>query len=158
TLSATCAWVLSRLIGERDVSVIALALFSLGFAFFAAVGIVTLRRGMRYGEGSMLAKLVEFRVNLLITFFCAALLILLIKATRLLLPAKSFFDFSKLVGGSSEPFIVDPPGVTGQKLCELIAKYGVPPDSFRKRIACDEDYENLEPFTAEEVDEIYGIA
>ena len=50
TLSATCAWVLSRLIGERDVSVIALALFSLGFAFFAAVGIVTLRRGMRYGE------------------------------------------------------------------------------------------------------------
>ena len=106
----------------------------------------------------MLAKLVELRVNLLITFFGAALIILLIKATPLLLPAKYYFDFSNLVGGSSEPFIVDPPGVTGQKLCELIAKYGVPPDSFRKRIACDEDYENLEPFTAEEVDEIYGIA
>jgi hypothetical protein len=49
-LSAICAWVLSRLIGERDVSAIVLLLFSLGFAFFAAVGILTLRRGIRHGD------------------------------------------------------------------------------------------------------------
>jgi len=105
----------------------------------------------------MLAKFADLRVNLLITFFGAALIILLIKITPLLLPAKYYFDFSKLVGGDSEPFIVDPPGVTGQMLCEFIEKYGVPPESFRKRIACNEDYEVSSPFTPEEVDEIYGI-
>jgi len=49
-LSSTCAWVMSRLIGERDVSIVVLSLFSLGFAFFAAVGILSLRRGLWPGD------------------------------------------------------------------------------------------------------------
>ena len=49
-LSAICAWVLSRLVGEPDVSVIVLSLFSLGFAFFAAVGILALRKSTRHGD------------------------------------------------------------------------------------------------------------
>jgi hypothetical protein len=93
------------------------------------------------------------------TFLGAAVIILLIKVTPLLLPAKYYFDFSKLVGGDSEPFIVDPPGVTGTMLCELITKHGVPKESFRKRIVCNEDFERGgPPFTAEEINEIYGIA
>ena len=49
-LSAVCAWVVSLLAAEKDISWIVLILFSLGFVFFAAAGILTLRRGVQQGN------------------------------------------------------------------------------------------------------------
>jgi len=105
----------------------------------------------------MFEKLASLRVNLLIVFVGAPLIILMIKAVSLLLPPKYYFSFSKLVAGSSEPFIVDPPGITAKKLCEVLARDGIPRSTFRGQIrTCDRDYER--PISPREMDEIYGIA
>jgi hypothetical protein len=46
-LSAICAWALSLLAAEKDVSWVAVSLFLMGFVFFAAAGIFSLRRRMQ---------------------------------------------------------------------------------------------------------------
>jgi hypothetical protein len=105
----------------------------------------------------VLEKLASVRVNLLIVFLGAPLIILMIKAVSLLLPPKYYFSFSKLVAGSSEPFIVDPPGITAKKLCEVMARAAIPKSAFRGQIrTCDRDYER--PISPEEMDQIYSIA
>jgi hypothetical protein len=107
-----------------------------------------------------------FRGNFLIAFAGAALIIFLIKVTPLLLPAKYYFSFSSLMGSDSEPFIVEPPGVTGQKLCALLEKYDIPKDRFARHIDCSLDYVK-EPktgssgesaFLPQEKDKIYTVA
>jgi hypothetical protein len=105
----------------------------------------------------MLAKLVRLRVNFVIVFVGASLIILLIKLTSILLPPKYYFNFSKLVAGGSEPFIVDPPGVTGSKLCEVMTRYAIPENLFNRPIPCGEDYE-LNRISREEIDNIYTTA
>ena len=105
-----------------------------------------------------------FRGNFVIAFAGAALIIFLIKVTPLLLPAKYYFSFSSLMGSDTEPFIVDPPGVTGHKLCALLSKYDIPRDRFSSNIDCSLDYVSApqssvyEPFQASEKDRIYTVA
>jgi hypothetical protein len=107
-----------------------------------------------------------FRGNFLIAFVGAALIIFLIKITPLLLPAKYYFSFSALMGSDTEPFIVEPPGVTGQKLCALLEKYDIPKDRFSRHIDCSLNYvsepkagSSIEsPFLPQEKDRIYTVA
>jgi hypothetical protein len=80
-----------------------------------------------------------FRGNFLIAFAGAAIIIFMIKVTPLILPAKYYFSFANLVGYNSEPFIVEPPGVTGEKLCALLEKYDIPKERFA-RVDCKLDY------------------
>lgn len=105
----------------------------------------------------MFEKLAHLRVNLLIVFVGAPLIILLIKSASLLLPPKYYFSFSKLVAGSSEPFIVDPPGITAKKLCEVLARQAIPASAFHGQIrTCNRDYER--PLSSQEMDQVYSIA
>jgi hypothetical protein len=104
-----------------------------------------------------------FRGNFLVAFCGAALIVFLIKITPLVLPAKYYFSFSSLVGSGSEPFIVDPPGVTGQKLCGLLEKYDIPRERFTY-INCKLNYAEETKsgvagtaFTPEERDKIYTV-
>ncbi len=105
-----------------------------------------------------------FRGNFLIAFAGAALIIFLIKITPLLLPAKYYFSFSSLMGSDTEPFIVEPPGVTGKKLCALLEKYDIPKDRFARQIDCSLDYVKetktslKSPFLPREKDKIYSVA
>jgi hypothetical protein len=111
-------------------------------------------------------ELKAFRGNFLIAFAGAALIIFLIKVTPLLLPAKFYFSFSSLMGSDTEPFIVEPPGVTGQKLCALLEKYDIPKDRFSRQIDCSLDYVReansagsmQSPFLPQEKDKIYTVA
>jgi hypothetical protein len=113
-----------------------------------------------------LQEIKAFRGNFLIAFAGAALIIFLIKVTPLLLPAKYYFSFSSLMGSDTEPFIVEPPGVTGQKLCALLEKYDIPKDRFARQIDCSLDYvketkarSSIEaPFLPQEKDKIYTVA
>ena len=73
----------------------------------------------------MLHGLFNLRANALIVFAGAFLVIFLIKASAYLLPAQYYFSFSKLVAGDRGPFLVDPPSVSGQKMCGLLKKYRV---------------------------------
>lgn len=106
----------------------------------------------------MLTKFADLRINFVITFFGAALIMLMIKVTPLLLPSY-YFNFSTLLGGSSEPFIVDPPGVTGKKLCELMRAHGISESSFKQHISCDVNFAESGAtkslFSPEEADKIY---
>jgi hypothetical protein len=107
-----------------------------------------------------------FRGNFIVAFAGAALIIFLIKVTPLLLPAKFYFSFSSLMGSDTEPFIVEPPGVTGRKLCGLLEKYDIPKDRFSREINCSLDYVSettagaaiYEPFQPQEKDRIYTVA
>ena len=106
-----------------------------------------------------------FRGNFLIAFAGAAIIIFMIKVTPLILPAKYYFSFANLVGYSSEPFIVEPPGVTGEKLCALLEKYDIPKDRFA-RVDCKLDYAAESKaneagdaqFSIEDKDRIYSLA
>ncbi|RIA54997.1 hypothetical protein [Dichotomicrobium thermohalophilum] len=69
----------------------------------------------------MLHKILTVRVNLALVFLGAFSVMLLIKLTSLL-PAQYYFSFSKLVSGDRGPFLVDPPSVSGAKLCELLRR------------------------------------
>lgn len=60
------------------------------------------------------------RVNAVILFIGAFLIMGAIKLTALLLPEQYYFRFSSLVSSEASPFIVEPPGVTYAKLCDLI--------------------------------------
>jgi hypothetical protein len=102
-------------------------------------------------------KLASLRVNFLIVFLGAPLIILMIKGISLLLPPQYYFSFSKLVAGSSEPFIVDPPAITSKKLCEVMAREAISRSAFYWRVrTCDRDFER--PLSPEEVDWVYAMA
>ena len=75
-------------------------------------------------------SLFAFRVNFAITFLGAFLLMFLIRLTGLL-PSQYYFSFSKLVAGDRGPFLVDPPSVTGAKLCELLRANGISPETMQ---------------------------
>ena len=105
----------------------------------------------------MFEKLAGLRVNFLIVFLGAPLIILMIKGASLLLPPQYYFSFSKLVGGSSEPFIVDPPGITAKKLCEVMAREAISRSAFRGQIrTCDRDF--VRSLSPQEIDWVYAVA
>jgi hypothetical protein len=104
----------------------------------------------------MFTKFLTLRVNFVIVFVGPLFVLLLIKELSAFLPNKYYFNFSTLVGGSSEPFIVDPPTVTGPKLCEMMARHGIPTTTFNRPIPCNERFENR--LSRDEVDKIYNIA
>src|SRR5262249_13529621 len=116
-----------------------------------------------WGAGMKSLDIAEFRGNFLVAFIAAALIIFLIKITPLLLPAKFYFSFAKLVGYNSEPFIVDPPGVTGEKLCALFKKYDIQDEGFG-HVDCNLNYEekgrsaHAGEFTLQDKDKVYTLA
>lgn len=105
-----------------------------------------------------------FRGNFLIAFAGAALIIFLIKITPHILPAKYYFSFSKIMASDSEPFIVDPPGITGKKLCAILDKYAIQKEKFQSHIDCGQDYEpesissTVTRLSVEDKDRIYTLA
>lgn len=110
-----------------------------------------------------LQEINAFRGNFLIAFAGAALIIFAIKVTPLLLPAKYYFSFSTLMGDGTEPFIVDTPAVTGQKLCAVLEKYDIASERFDQvncslKFAKDESAMGRVNFTTEERDKIYTLA
>jgi hypothetical protein len=75
------------------------------------------------------------RVNAIIVFAGAFLIMGAIQLTALL-PEKYYFRFSNLVSSESSPFMVDPPGVTYTKLCELIRKNRLEKPAFAATLNC----------------------
>lgn len=104
----------------------------------------------------MFNKALELRVNFVVAFGGALAIIFLIKAISAFLPAAYYFNFSKLMSGNSEPLIIEPPSVTGKKLCEILDRYDIPRDSFNRPITCTPEFAFT--FTPEQIDKIYGIA
>jgi len=78
----------------------------------------------------MLRNILTVRVNLALIFLGAFSVMLLIKLTSLL-PNQYYFSFSKLVSGDRGPFLVDPPSVSGAKLCELLRKNRISSEDLR---------------------------
>jgi hypothetical protein len=115
------------------------------------------------GVPIMLTKLSSYRVNLVIVFFGAAFILFLIKLTPLLLPKKYYFSFSMLFSNASEqPFIIDPPTISGQRLCQLMRTHHISPRVFKRTVDCDLTFaavESTKPvFSKEQVDEVYALA
>jgi len=82
-------------------------------------------------------SLLYLRVNLTIVFLGALAVLFLIRLTALL-PTKYYFSFSKLVAGESGPFLVDPPSVSGRKLCNLLRKNGIPAEQLEaSQVNCE---------------------
>jgi hypothetical protein len=111
----------------------------------------------------MLETLLKLRVNFLIVFLGAFLLMFLIKLTSLM-PSQYYFSFSKLVSSDRGPFIVDPPSITGAKLCELLRKNNISTEQIGiSDVDCRVIYEdsakqsNAKPLSPEVQDQIYGI-
>ena len=111
----------------------------------------------------MLETLLKLRVNFLIVFLGAFLLMFLIKLTSLV-PSQYYFSFSKLVSSDRGPFIVDPPSITGAKLCELLRKNNISTEQIGiSDVDCRVIYEdsarqsNAKPLSPEVQDQIYGI-
>src|SRR5438270_10511522 len=104
----------------------------------------------------MIDRILQFKVNFVLLFGGALAIILLIKTTTLLLPAKYYFNFTKLVGGDSEPLLVDPPSVTGAKLCEVMARFAIPAGTFTRPVSCTANHENS--LSAAQIDQLYSIA
>lgn len=74
---------------------------------------------------SVMREFLSLRSNVLIVFAGAFAVIFLIKLTSLL-PEKYYFSFSSLYSGSdAQPFLIDPPGVSGQKFCEILKKNNI---------------------------------
>jgi len=114
--------------------------------------------------GRVMRSLFAFRVNFAITFLGAFLLMFLIRLTALL-PSQYYFSFSKLVAGDRGPFLVDPPSVTGAKLCELLRANGISPETMQSTsVDCrlvreQEEKRSRGPkFSAAAIDRIYGVA
>src|SRR5258708_27954435 len=108
----------------------------------------------------MLARLAAYKVNVLIVFVGAPLIIFLIKLTPLILPPQYYFNFSNLVARGSEPFIAAPPRITGAKLCELMRLHHISESSFQSTISCTANFQEAksshEPlYSNEAIDEIY---
>ncbi len=107
--------------------------------------------------------LFAFRVNFAITFLGAFLLIFLIRLTALL-PSQYYFSFSKLVAGDRGPFMIDPPSVTGAKLCELLRANHISAETLRStsvdcRLVREGDKKQDGPrLSTEAIDRIYSVA
>ena len=84
---------------------------------------------------SLLAGLGKMRLNALIVFAGAFGVIGLVKLTSLL-PEQYYFRFSNLVSSSGSPFIVQPPGVTYSKLCDLVEKNRISDPKFTASLHC----------------------
>ncbi len=111
----------------------------------------------------MFDAILKVRVNFVIVFFGAFLLMFLIKLTSLL-PSQYYFSFSKLVSSDRGPFIVDPPSVTGAKLCELLRKNNISAEQMGTgSVDCRAVYEGAPKSTdqgalaPEAQDQVYGI-
>jgi len=107
-------------------------------------------------------NILSFRVNLALVFLGAFTVMLLIKATSLL-PDQYYFSFSKLVAGDRGPFLVDPPSISGAKLCELLRKNRISSEDLATvQIDCnagrvsDNAVPSSAPFTPEAIDVIYN--
>ncbi|MGE0626540.1 MAG: hypothetical protein AB7O43_01850, partial [Hyphomicrobiaceae bacterium] len=83
----------------------------------------------------MVRYLLGFRANVAILFFGAFAVMALIKLTAYL-PGKYYFSFSKLFAGASEPFVVDPPSVTGAKLCALMSRHNLSSSDIGQHVDC----------------------
>ncbi len=114
----------------------------------------------------MLKSFLYLRVNLAIMLLGAFAIIFLIKLTSLL-PAQFYFSFSHLVAGERGPFLVDPPSVTGRKLCELLVKHRISTEQLELgQINCKVDATQNEPvglapgsvFSKQAIDQIYATA
>ena len=110
----------------------------------------------------MLHKILSVRVNLTLVFLGAFSVMLLIKLTSLL-PAQYYFSFSKLVAGDRGPFLVDPPSVSGAKLCELLRKNRISSEDLQTvEIDCNQDRAagratpSRPRFSPQEIDGIYN--
>lgn len=112
----------------------------------------------------MLPNIFAARVNLAIVFLGAAAIIFGIKLTPHLLPPQFYFSFSKLIGGGSEPFMVDPPAVAAEKLCTILDRNSISRDVFARTINCNEDAvasrdkEAHVQLSLGDVDRVYTIA
>ncbi len=111
----------------------------------------------------MFDTLMKLRVNFVIVFLGAFALMFLIKLTSLL-PSQYYFSFSKLIASDRGPFIVDPPSVTGAKLCELLRKNNISTDQIGTgTVDCRAVFEerakqtNTATLAPEAQDRIYGI-
>ncbi len=110
----------------------------------------------------MLRNILTVRVNLALVFLGAFSVMLLIKLTSLL-PAQYYFSFSKLVSGDRGPFLVDPPSVSGAKLCELLRRNRISSEDLQTvEIDCNQDMVTGQPttsaprFSPQELDAIYN--
>lgn len=77
------------------------------------------------------------RVNAVLLFAGAFLIIGAIQLTALL-PEKYYFRFSNLVSSESSPFMVEPPGVTYAKLCELVRLNRLEKPTFAAALDCSD--------------------
>lgn len=97
------------------------------------------------------------RVNLAIVVLGAATVIGLIKLTSLL-PEKYYFRFSVLVSSQSSPFIVQPPGVTYAKLCDLIRSNQLERRTFSADMECSQQQTSDPSYGTKNADAIYRVA
>lgn len=107
-------------------------------------------------------KILSLRVNLALVLLGAFSVMLLIKLTALL-PAQYYFSFSKLVAGDRGPFLVDPPSISGARLCELMRRNRISSDDLASvQIDCGkgklsgEDSARPQPFSPLAIDAIYN--
>lgn len=112
----------------------------------------------------MLRHILLLRVNLAILVIGAFGIIFSIKLTSLL-PSQNDFSFSKLVVGDTGPFLVNPPSVSGHRLCEILKKHLISPEQVSLGpVDCNlvrEDSGDPKPreaFSQEAIDQIYATA
>ena len=113
----------------------------------------------------MLRYFLGFKANIAIVFLGAFAVMALIKLTTYL-PGKYYFSFSKLFAGASEPFIVDPPSVTGAKLCALMSRYNLSSSDIGRSVNCNAKLADNRStylygaalFEQSEIDRIYTFA
>ncbi len=111
----------------------------------------------------MLHNILTLRVNLALVFLGAFSVMLLIKLTSLL-PAQYYFSFSKLVAGDRGPFLIDPPSISGEKLCELLRRNRISSEDLRSvQVNCNENAsagqqqkQSGPRFSPREIDAIYN--
>lgn len=107
---------------------------------------------------SAFRDLANLRVNFFILFVGAFIVIFLIKLTSLL-PAQYYFNFSKLFGSDTSPFLMDPPSVSTEKLCTMLKKNRIDPDSLPGVGDCKEkEVQQAQILSKDQVDLVYELA
>jgi len=90
------------------------------------------------------SSLTSLRLNFLIILVFPIVALGSVKVLNYFLPKSFYFSVSSLVKGNDEPFIVEPPSVTGSRLCELLRRYGIDPQNSGGQIArytrCNEEF------------------
>ena len=101
-------------------------------------------------------KSLDLKMSVWIVFGGALLVLLMVKATSVLLPAKYYFNFSTLIGGRGDLLLVDPPSISYGKLCDILNKHGIEPEkTFRQSFSCAGGGSGG---TLDDIDRIYTIA